>query len=309
LDTNEPDGMNERWQPDDWASPHEAVAGSSSVLAQPEELGEPWLRHQQMTERAPRESQHRRKLLVKGIAGGVMVVTLVASVILLRPHRARIAELLDGLKNLAVGEALTSDAGQPPEGATTPSKSTLRVRRLRQAKDGLGGENESSVLSAASPNSEASTPARQPNPLQLEVLEMNNQRRFVQPRSVPVVRIRWDDLSTAKSRSTESASPSTSEASTAAGLQEISGGGLEQREMPTYPPLALQNNVQGTVVLRFMVGKDGTVQNIQLLGGSPILASAVMDAVQKWRYSPYYRNGEPVAMETQITVEFIISTK
>lgn len=79
--------------------------------------------------------------------------------------------------------------------------------------------------------------------------------------------------------------------------------------MPAYPPLALQNNVQGSVVLRALIGKDGTIQNVQLVSGAPVLASAVLDAVRSWRYKPYLRNGEPVEVERRIIVEFTISTK
>lgn len=308
MNTNEPDAMGEQWQPDEWASPQEAVAESPSVLSPPEELGEPWLGHK-MTGRVPGNPQGRRRLLVKGIAGGIVVVAMIASVILLRPHRARIAGLLEDFKNLAASAALTSDDEQPPEVATSPRKSTLRGHRLHQTKDKPGEGSESSAPSAARPSSEATKSAQLLNPLQLEVLEMNNQRRLVQPRSVPIVRVHWDDVSVVRSPSAESALLSVPEGPKVAVLQEISGAGLEQREMPAYPPLALQNNVQGTVVLRYMVGRDGTVQNIQLLGGSPILASAVMDAVRNWRYHPYYVNGAPVAVETQITVEFLISTK
>jgi protein TonB len=138
---------------------------------------------------------------------------------------------------------------------------------------------------------------------------MNNLRRLVQPPGIPVVRVHWDDLGAVDSPSLESASLATTETPKGNGSQGISGGGPEQQEIPTYAPVALRNNVQGTVVLRVVVGKDGTVQSVRLLSGPPMLASAVVDAVQKWRYKPYYRNGEPVAGETQITVEFTISMK
>jgi protein TonB len=71
----------------------------------------------------------------------------------------------------------------------------------------------------------------------------------------------------------------------------------------------MQNNLQGTVLLRAVVGKDGRVQDILLISGPPMLASAVLDAVRKWRYKPYYRNGEPVEVETQIKVDFSITPK
>ena len=298
----------------------EEVTESSPVLSQPDEFAEPWLKTQAMSDTALRDRLRRRNLIRKGIASGFIVVAIVASVILLRAHRARIAELLGELKNLAVAETSTSDVGQPSEVDARPGKSTLRTHRPRQAKNELGGGSQSSTPSAASPSIEASTPAPQPKALQLEVLESNNQRRRIQLRGGPVlklgspattgqVQVRGDDVTPAYSPSAESVSLAPSGAPKEGGSQEISGGGVERQEMPTYPPLALQNNVQGTVVLHVLIGKDGTVQNVRLLSGPPLLASAVMDAVRNWRYKPYFRNGEPVAVERHMTVEFAISTK
>ncbi len=304
----------------DWEPVDEAGTESSPVLSQPEEPREPWLNFQAAPESDPGDRWQRRKWIRRGIASGVIVATLVASVILFRPHRARIAGLLGQLKDLAVGEASTSDAEQASEVVTSRSKSTLRARRPRQANDELGGGSEASAPSAASPSGEGTTPPLQPNPLQLEVVESNNQRRLVQLRSDPVLKVRyratagqaqihWDDISTVYSPSLEPTSLATPEAPRVGDSQEISGGGLEHQEMPTYPPLALQNNVQGTIVLQVSIGKDGSVQNVRLLSGPPMLAAGVMDAVRKWRYKPYYRDGEPVAVEKRITAEFTISSK
>ncbi len=297
-------------EPGNWTSRQEAVGEPARVPSSPEELAEPWLKYQRKPESVPVDQQRRRSLLVRGIAGGVVIIALVASVILLRPHRARIAEFVGDLKKLAADEASTSDTKQPPEVATSPRKSKFRARRLRQVQVNgkLSGEDEASTLRAASASSEASTSPLS-NPLLFEIQEMNNERRLVQPRSVRTVWVHWDDLSTASFPSLEFALLATPGALDRSSLQELSGGGAEQQEMPTYLPLALQNNMEGTVVLGVVIGKDGTVQNIRLLGGPPLLASAVVDAVRKLGYKPYYRNGEPVAVETQITVKFSISTK
>jgi len=78
--------------------------------------------------------------------------------------------------------------------------------------------------------------------------------------------------------------------------------------MPAYPPLALARNVQGRVVLQVVIAKDGSIQNIRLVSGPPILASVAVDAVKQWRYKPHYRNGEPVEVERQISIDFTISS-
>jgi protein TonB len=76
---------------------------------------------------------------------------------------------------------------------------------------------------------------------------------------------------------------------------------------PEYPPLAKMARIQGTVLLEAIIGKDGTVQELKVLNGHPLLARAALDAVQSWRYQPTLLNGEPVEVLTEITVRFTLS--
>jgi len=76
---------------------------------------------------------------------------------------------------------------------------------------------------------------------------------------------------------------------------------------PMYPPLARQARIQGQVVLQAEISKSGDIQNLRLISGHPMLAPAAIEAVKQWRYKPYYLNGEPVEVETQITVNFSLS--
>ena len=85
------------------------------------------------------------------------------------------------------------------------------------------------------------------------------------------------------------------------------GGLLISRVNPVYPPIARQARVQGAVVLKALIAKDGTITNLELISGHPMLAPAAIDAVKQWRYRPYLLNGEPVEMETQIQVNFTLS--
>src|SRR5712672_1482330 len=87
----------------------------------------------------------------------------------------------------------------------------------------------------------------------------------------------------------------------------VSAGNLIRRVQPNYPPLARQARIQGTVVLQAEISKDGTIQNLQLISGHPMLAPAAIEAVKQWRYKPYLLNGEPVAVETTVQVNFTLS--
>jgi periplasmic protein TonB len=90
-------------------------------------------------------------------------------------------------------------------------------------------------------------------------------------------------------------------------LSRMSEGDLVHKIVPMYPPLARNARIQGTVVLQAMISKQGTIENLRLLSGHPLLAPAAIEAVRQWRYRPYILNSEPVEVETQITVNFSLA--
>ena len=84
-------------------------------------------------------------------------------------------------------------------------------------------------------------------------------------------------------------------------------GNLIYRVQPIYPPLARQARVQLAVELRAIISKSGTIENLAVLRGHPMLVPAAINAVRQWRYRPYLLNGEPIEVETEITVNFVLS--
>jgi periplasmic protein TonB len=87
----------------------------------------------------------------------------------------------------------------------------------------------------------------------------------------------------------------------------VAEGMLLQRIVPRYPPIALASRTQGTVVLQAVISKNGTIENLRVISGSPLLQQAAIDAVSQWRYRPYLLNGQPVDVETTINVVFGLS--
>jgi TonB family protein len=81
-----------------------------------------------------------------------------------------------------------------------------------------------------------------------------------------------------------------------------------KRVNPEYPPEAAKAGIAGTVVISAIIGQDGKVKDVQLLSGSPTLASGAENAVRQWEYRPYLLLGEPVEVETQITMKFGFSS-
>lgn len=81
---------------------------------------------------------------------------------------------------------------------------------------------------------------------------------------------------------------------------------LVHRVDPPYPQLARTAHISGTVDLRAIIGRDGSVRSVEVLSGSPLLAWAAVDAVRQWHYRPTLLDGEAVEVETRITVRFVL---
>jgi periplasmic protein TonB len=86
--------------------------------------------------------------------------------------------------------------------------------------------------------------------------------------------------------------------------QGVSQGLLVKKIAPVYPPQAVQMRVQGSVQILASISKDGNITDVKLINGDPILARSAMDAVKQWKYKPYYLDGQPMEIQTQITVNF-----
>ena len=86
--------------------------------------------------------------------------------------------------------------------------------------------------------------------------------------------------------------------------QGVSQGLLVHKVTPVYPAAARQDHVQGAVLLRAVIGKDGRIHELTPISGPKELVGAAVGAVQQWRYKPYMLNDEPVEVETQVVVNF-----
>jgi len=76
---------------------------------------------------------------------------------------------------------------------------------------------------------------------------------------------------------------------------------------PQYPPEAGRARLEGSVVLMAVIGQDGSVKDVRVESGLPILAQAAIEAVKQWRYKPYLIDGEPVEVDSRITINFTLS--
>jgi periplasmic protein TonB len=86
--------------------------------------------------------------------------------------------------------------------------------------------------------------------------------------------------------------------------QGLSGGTIERQVSPIYPSEGLAPKIEGPVVLQAVVAEDGTVHDLKVMKGHPLLARAAIQAVSQWRYRPYLLDGQPVRMTIEITLIF-----
>jgi len=83
-------------------------------------------------------------------------------------------------------------------------------------------------------------------------------------------------------------------------------GNLIQRVEPPYPLIAKQLHIEGTVVLKAVISREGTIERAEVERGQNLLAHAALEAVRQWRYRPYYLNNAPIEVETEITINFVL---
>jgi protein TonB len=106
----------------------------------------------------------------------------------------------------------------------------------------------------------------------------------------------------------DSAASITREASEHVQMSTDTSDLVSRSVRPNYPLLARQMKVQGSVILQALIGKDGIIQNLRVVSGPRILASAAQDAVRQWHFKPHLEGSEPVETQAKITVNFTIST-
>jgi protein TonB len=88
----------------------------------------------------------------------------------------------------------------------------------------------------------------------------------------------------------------------------VTAASIVSQTRPLYPALARQARIQGNVVLHAIIDKDGKVAQLEVISGHPLLVQAALDAVKQWRYKPTLLNGDPVEVDTTITVTFTMGS-
>ncbi|HVM93021.1 MAG TPA: TonB family protein [Terriglobales bacterium] len=227
------------------------------------------------------QAQRKRMLIALGILLAALVAVVIKDWDFWFPTRGESPEAVALRKAKAVAEGPAAPAPSPA------SKEHKAARNETQASAPFIATTERAALP----------------PLQVEVVAGN--RSVTVPAKSPAIHV-------------DVASGAGSAVTAPPGAAAFSGGGVRVSRQaaqsvdvsvpPDYPLLARQMKVQGVVSLQALIARDGTIQELQILSGPEILATAAREAVKQWHFKPYLQNGQPVETQARITVNFTIST-
>ncbi len=258
--------------------------------------------------------------------GKTKALVIVAAVVLLACSAGYLSWKNGGGPKSSASAA--APASTSASAANTPASESTASRAASLSEQPAA---ENSSMGSASANTHASAPSTTPSskpsakpsaavtetPAEPEVTQRlivkNDARHLAQPAPQDSEQVQAPSaIGLATSVDTKSlASLSTSGATATRAtpqLLRVSQGVMEglvlKRVTPRYPSQALQMRIQGPVQLQATISKTGDIENVKVVSGDAVLGRSAVEAVRQWKYKPYYLNGDPVQIETQILVNF-----
>lgn len=234
------------------------------------------------------EMQRKRMLIALGILLAALVAVVLKDWDFWFPAPGEVQE------TAVRGKSKSVNAAPVPSAAPVSTAAPTKERKLAKTAQ---------PVAAPAPFSATSERAALP-PLQIEVVAGN--RHINVPAKSSAIHVDVDSGATSTVASAASAP-----AGGVASRVEVSPQTAQNVTVsvpPDYPLLARQMKVQGAVSLQALISRDGSIQQLQILSGPSILATAAREAVRQWHFKPYLQNGQPVETQARITVNFTIST-
>jgi protein TonB len=203
----------------------------------------------------------------------------------------------------------TAAATLPAQSAPVAGKANSAANpKHRHAANAKPAPKSTVDPAPAAPAMAATTTRTVLPPLEVEVVA-GDSHRTIRPGSNSLrVDLQPGTAPQADSGTTETAANVTSNAAERVQISRDTADLVRTSVRPGYPLLARQMKVQGSVILQALISKDGAIQDLRVVSGPPILASAAQDAVRQWHFKPHYQGGEAVETQAKITVNFTIST-
>jgi TonB family protein len=140
-------------------------------------------------------------------------------------------------------------------------------------------------------------------PMEVEVVAGNSHRTFRPSSNSVLVEMPPKSGSSAAGATAFTWSPATN-ASETTRISSDQPEAVSQPAEMSYPSLARQMKVQGSVLLQALIAADGSIRDLRVLSGNPILTSAAVEAARQWRFAPYLQNGRPIETQAKIMVNF-----
>ena len=246
---------------------------------------------------ASQDQEVQRKRML--IALGILLVALVA--VVLRDWDFWFPPTGEEQEAMVRSKTAKSEIRIAPAAPATAPATSKRERKPAKSTAPVANEAPFS----------ASTERAALPPLQVEVVAGNRHTNV--PAKSNAIRLDVDSgaTSSAPGSATSGSATSTSTVVSAGDHVQLSPQTAQNVTVsvpPDYPLLARQMKVQGAVRLQALISRDGTIQELQILSGPGILATAAREAVKQWHFKPYIQNGQPVETQARITVNFTIST-
>jgi TonB family protein len=272
-----------------------------------------YFRRNKMLETNPRTELATRQGELANKQSGRLLIALTLLLVALTVVLVKDREFWFGSYEASESSAADSESIANPNSATAPAKTTQTpVTKAAATKNHLASKTSTVVTDAghkdAATSANPASPVVATNrvvlpPLDVEVVA-GDSHRIVHPGSnAAKVEIPSDSNRTSAVTASMTLPANAAER---ARLSSESVPELRQTVETTYPLLGQHTRVQGSVVLQAVVGTDGTIEDLRVLSGPAVLATAAQQAVRQWRFKPYLQNGQPVETKARITVNFSI---
>jgi periplasmic protein TonB len=253
----------------------------------------------------PKEDPRQRRLMV----GSLCLLLLALSIVLWHDRDFWFPSAPEAQTSQPV-ESFPAPKVVPAQPSASPAKAVTAAKARPQPKRQIASAAVTPAPSTPPPPMAATTVRTVLPPLEVEVVAGDTHRTLrpgsnslhvdLQPGAPP--------QPATSARDAETAASVTSNASERVQMSPDASGIVASPVTPSYPLLARQMKVQGSVILQALISKDGTIQNLRVVSGPHILASAAEDAVRQWHFKPHLEGNEAVETQAKITVNFTIST-
>src|SRR6202165_1475220 len=187
------------------------------------------------------------------------------------------------------------------ESKSTPAAPAAPVAPKREPKPA-----KSTAPAAAEVPFSASTERAELPPLQVEVVAGNRHTNV--PAKSNAIHLDVDSGATSSGSGASTSTTAVVSVGDHVQLSPQTAQSVSVSVPPDYPLLARQMKVQGAVRLQALISREGTIQELQILSGPSLLATAAREAVKQWHFKPYIQKGQAVETQARITVNFTIST-